>query len=165
MRAWRHGLVCVLLAGSAIAAAQQAAAPVDENHDFGIAPSAELRVANVTAPTPRAIPGAKTIATAALRELMTGEDGAPPALLDVIGDAGHDSLPGAIWLPGAGRGTAFDDALQAHLAKALEQLAGGDRARRLVFLCAGIHCWLSYNAALRAVRLGYTEVHWYRGGL
>ncbi len=26
-------------------------------------------------------------------------------------------------------------------------------------------CWGSYNAALRAIRLGYTNVHWFRGGV
>ena len=31
--------------------------------------------------------------------------------------------------------------------------------------CASKTCWLSYNTALRAARLGYTEVYWYRGGI
>jgi len=30
---------------------------------------------------------------------------------------------------------------------------------------AGAECWESYNAALRALRLGYREVYWYRGGV
>jgi PQQ-dependent catabolism-associated CXXCW motif protein len=166
MRTAASWLAAALLAAACAAAhAQQQALPPDEERDFGVAPTAELRLVDVTAPTPRAIPGATTIATGRLLELLAEGAGAPPLLLDVIGDAGHPSLPGAIWLPGAGRGTSFDDALQAHLAKALEQLTGGDRSRALVFLCAGVNCWLSYNAALRAVRLGYGGVHWYRGGL
>jgi rhodanese-related sulfurtransferase len=35
----------------------------------------------------------------------------------------------------------------------------------MVFFCANARCWLSYNAALRAARLGYTGVRWYRGGV
>jgi rhodanese-related sulfurtransferase len=35
----------------------------------------------------------------------------------------------------------------------------------VAFFCAGPRCWLSYNAALRAVRLGYRRVLWYRGGI
>jgi rhodanese-related sulfurtransferase len=35
----------------------------------------------------------------------------------------------------------------------------------MVFFCANARCWLSYNAALRAVRLGYSGVRWYRGGI
>jgi rhodanese-related sulfurtransferase len=34
-----------------------------------------------------------------------------------------------------------------------------------VFFCSGVRCWLSYNAALRAVRGGYANVYWYRGGI
>ena len=159
-------LLAALLAWAcAGASAQDRAAALNEDHDFGIAPSAELRLADYAAPTPREIPGAKTISTVQLRERLAGDAAGRPVLLDVIGDAGHDSLPGAIWLPGAGRGASFDDGLQAQLAKALEQITGGDKARALVFLCAGANCWLSYNAAQRAARLGYSAVHWYRGGI
>ena len=35
----------------------------------------------------------------------------------------------------------------------------------MVFFCQGAHCWESYNASLRAIDLGYTNVYWYRGGL
>ena len=31
--------------------------------------------------------------------------------------------------------------------------------------CQGTYCWMSYNAALRAINLGYTNVLWYRGGI
>ena len=47
----------------------------------------------------------------------------------------------------------------------LTQATGGDRARLIVTYCQGVKCWGSYNAALRAIRLGYTNVHWYRGGV
>jgi PQQ-dependent catabolism-associated CXXCW motif protein len=86
-------------------------------------------------------------------------------LFDVLGGDVHQSLPGAIWLPGAGRGQSFTDTIQARFAQALEAAAKGDRKRVLVFFCQGPECWLSYNAALRAVRLGYETVYWYRGGI
>jgi rhodanese-related sulfurtransferase len=35
----------------------------------------------------------------------------------------------------------------------------------MVFYCVDSECWLSYNAALRAIALGYTNVMWYRGGI
>ena len=35
----------------------------------------------------------------------------------------------------------------------------------LVFFCPGVKCWESYNAALRAINLGYSKVYWYRGGI
>ncbi|MND08271.1 hypothetical protein D3C83_307850 [compost metagenome] len=34
-----------------------------------------------------------------------------------------------------------------------------------MFFCVDTECWLSYNAALRAIRLGYSNVMWYRGGI
>jgi PQQ-dependent catabolism-associated CXXCW motif protein len=140
-------------------------AQADEAVDFGVAPTTELRMINYAAPTPREVPGAKTVMTPQLRAWLERDPPQRPLLLDVIGDQGHDSLPGAIWLPGAGRGSSLDDALQGHLAKSLEQLTEGDRGRALVFFCAGTRCWLSYNAVLRAAKLGYSEVYWYRGGI
>lgn len=146
--------------------AAQAFGPADEERDFGVRAETELRSAEHSAPTPRLLPGGRTIGTAALRELIVrSEAGRRPLLMDVLGGEGHASLPGTVWLPDAGRGSSFDDALQARLARTLQVLSGGDRSRPLVFFCQGPRCWLSYNAALRALKLGYGEVYWYRGGI
>ena len=128
-----------------------------------VMPSAALRLSDYSAPTPLSIPGAMLIDTPELRERIAGER--PALLFDTAGGSGHDSMPGAIWLPGAGLGTGFDDAVQQQLERTLEAVTKGDRARALVFFCVSRTCWLSYNSALRAVRLGYREVYWYRGGL
>lgn len=128
-----------------------------------VMPRAGLRLSDYSAPTPLAIPGAQVIDTPQLRQQIAGER--PPALIDTAGGSGHDSLPGAVWLPGAGLGTGFDDTLQQQVGMALAYISGNDPARPLVFFCVSRNCWLSYNAALRAVRLGYREVYWYRGGL
>jgi PQQ-dependent catabolism-associated CXXCW motif protein len=136
-----------------------------EDADFGVAPTRELRLADYAAPTPREVPGARTIRTRELQAWLKRVAQERPLLLDVLGGEGHDSLPGAVWLPGAGRGQSFDDAVQAQLQKTLHALTQGDRRRPVVFFCASAACWLSYNAALRAVALGYQEVYWYRGGI
>ena len=136
----------------------------DEAQDFGVAPSAELRLADHASPTPLAIPGARPIRTQELRRRLQAPLDKRPLVFDVLSEP-HASLPGAIWLPGAGLGSGFDDALQGRLAALLRFMTADDRARELVFLCVGPRCWLSYNAALRAVRLGYTNVLWYRGGI
>lgn len=44
-------------------------------------------------------------------------------------------------------------------------MTGGNRETPLVLYCLSNQCWMSYNAALRAIHLGYTNVLWYRGGL
>lgn len=138
-------------------------ATASEDADHGVAPTAALRTQELSAPTPREIPGAKTIRTAELRQSLVS--GAQPLLFDVLGGDAHASLPGAIWLPGAGRGESFTDSVQFQLARTLEATTKGDRTRPVVFFCQGSRCWLSYNAALRAVALGYQSVYWYRGGI
>jgi PQQ-dependent catabolism-associated CXXCW motif protein len=140
-------------------------APViaNEDIDYGLAPVSALRTADYHAPTPREVPGAKTIGTSALRDSLQAHP--QPLLFDVLGGEAHVSLPGAIWLPGAGRGQSFTDTVQARFAQTLQALTKGDRKRPLVFFCQGPQCWLSYNAALRAVALGYEAVFWYRGGI
>ena len=152
----------LLLALALLAAA--GAARADESEDFGVAATESLRLDEHAAPTPLDIPGAKRVTTAELFRRLARSPAERPLLFDVVGDA-HASLPGAIWLPGAGRGDSFDDLVQARLAETLAELTRGDRGREMVFFCAGERCWLSYNAALRAVRLGYTAVGWYRGGV
>ena len=137
----------------------------DEGADFGVAPTTELRLSDYAAPTPRTVPGGRTVGTAQLQAWLRRDAAARPLLFDVIGGTGHDSIPGAHWLPGAGRGSSLDDAVQAELSRTLLALTGGDKTRPLVFFCVSTHCWLSYNAALRAIALGHRAVHWYRGGL
>ena len=149
-----------LLVGLAFAAC---AAQANEAEDHGIPPQSALRVADPHAPTPLTVPGGRTVTTPELRRRI--QEAPRPILVDVLGGEGHRTLPGAVWLPGAGRGESFEDEVQPRLAAALEALTGGDRSRTLVFYCASPLCWLSYNTALRALRLGYTDVLWYRGGI
>ena len=153
------------MAAAALAACGLAQAGADEDADFGVPPTRELRLADHAAPTPREVPGARTVRTAELGAWLQRAAPLRPVLLDVLGGEGHDSIPGAVWLPGAGRGQGYDDATQALLARTLAALTGGEPRRALVFFCSGAQCWLSYNAALRAIVLGYREVHWYRGGI
>ncbi len=143
--------------------AVQAQGFADEERDWGIAPSAALRRAPYTAPTPREIPGAATVGTGQLQAMLASAQ--PPLLIDVLSSTGHLSLPGAIWIGGAGRGSNFFDPVQAEYGEVLERVTKGDKNRALAFFCASVQCWLSYNAALRASALGYTRVYWYRGGI
>ena len=146
-----------------LAACLAAPAIANEDVDYGLAPVSTLRTADYHAPTPREVPGAKTIGTSTLRDSLQAQP--QPLLFDVLGGEVHASLPGAIWLPGAGRGQSLTDAVQARFAQTLQAVTKGDRKRPLVFFCQGTQCWLSYNAALRAVALGYEAVFWYRGGI
>ncbi len=88
-----------------------------------------------------------------------------PIEIDLAKHKGHRSVPGAVWLKGAGLDDTREDDVDARLNAKLDELTGGDKSRGIVIFCLSAECWLSYNAALRAVRLGYENVHWYRGGI
>jgi PQQ-dependent catabolism-associated CXXCW motif protein len=135
----------------------------DEDRDWGVAAPERIRGAPYSAPTPVTIPGASVIATRSLQELI--QRGPPPVLVDVAAGEGHATLEGSVWIPGAGRGSNFIDPLQGQFSELLIKLTQGDKARPLVFFCVNSQCWLSYNAALRAVAAGFTRVFWYRGGI
>lgn len=154
-------LAALLFAGSMGSAIAQPWA--GEDRDWGVAPSAQLRQPPYSAPTPLSIPGARVLATQALKDMI--ETGNAPLLIDVASGEGHRTLPGAYWLPGAGRGAHFIDEIQGSLADLLDRLTQGDKQRPVVFFCVNTQCWLSYNAALRAAVAGYAQVLWYRGGI
>lgn len=135
----------------------------DEARDWGVAPTNRLRQQPYHGFTPLTIPGAQVVRTQELHAMLAGT--VAPVLIDVLADEGHVTLAGTAWISGAGRGTNFFDPVQAVLEQLLAKLTHGDKARGLVFFCAGPQCWLSYNAALRAVAAGYEKVYWYRGGI
>lgn len=135
-----------------------------EDRDYGIEPQSELRRDNYHQPTPLTVPGANTITTTDLVKAL--QSAAPPALIDVLPERfGHVTLPDAIWLRSAGNFFGPKDAeATALLGDMLGKIVTSKRAM-LVFFCESPNCWLSYNASLRAAQLGYTSVHWYRGGV
>ena len=110
----------------------------------------------------RGIPGGTLITTPEVLELLKSRRG-DVLVFDVMG--GPRYLPGAISLVPASQGGNFEDQVQKDLKKYLERLTEGVRDRPMVFYCLNRECWMSYNAALRAIRLGYRNVLWYRGGL
>ena len=132
----------------------------EELTDFGIPPQATLQ-ANVGSETPLTIPGGHVITTMEMRQAA----GSEILFIDVWNTGAHPSLPGAILMPGAGNAGSFTDDTQQRLWTALSQLTNQQAQRPLVFFCTGPRCWESYNAALRAINMGFKTVLWYRGGL
>jgi PQQ-dependent catabolism-associated CXXCW motif protein len=133
-----------------------------EQQDFGVAPTEQLHAGAMHGPTPTSIPGGRVIGTRDLVALLNaGNKGA--LVFDVLGS--DERLPGALPAAAAHQSGSFDDAVQRGFGQALERVSQGQRDRPMVFYCASIQCWMSYNAALRAIRLGYRQVLWYRGGI
>lgn len=133
-----------------------------ELQDFGVTPQAQLQT-QMHAPTPTSIPGGQVITTDRL--LMLYQQGQQNGLLvfDVLGSG--FTLPMAQNALGAAQPGSFNDQVQRDFGQYLQQVTQGNKARPMLFYCQGAHCWMSYNAALRAIRLGFTQVYWYRGGV
>lgn len=74
----------------------------------------------------------------------------------------RDNIPGSIWLPDVGYGV-LNDEMAAYFRSHLESAVGSDKARTVVFYCLA-DCWMSWNAAKRALEWGYTDVRWYPDG-
>jgi PQQ-dependent catabolism-associated CXXCW motif protein len=133
-----------------------------ERQELGVAPVSGLHNGAMHGPTPAKIPGGQLITTKGLIALVQGRQ-VPYLLFDVLG--GPEMLPGAIPAAGAAQPGSFDDEVQRGFGAYLEQATRGDKRMAMVFYCQSTHCWMSYNAALRAIRLGYGNVLWYRGGI
>ena len=74
----------------------------------------------------------------------------------------HRSIEGAQWLPNVGYG-ALSSTMDEYFRQRLEALSKGKRDAALVFFCLK-DCWMSWNAAKRALEYGYTNVMWFRDG-
>ncbi len=133
-----------------------------ERRDFGVPAVDRLHSGPMHGPTPTSIPGGQLVTTKGLLGLLNGRQ-APYLLFDVLGS--QEMLPGAIAAVAAAQPGSFDDETQRGFGAYLQQVTRGDRNMALVFYCQSIQCWMSYNAALRAIKLGYVNVLWYRGGV
>lgn len=78
-------------------------------------------------------------------------------------DPPHETIPGALWLWDTGY-QHLAEAEQARLTRGLEQASDGDRSAPLVIFCRA-DCWMSWNAARRAVGMGYDRIMWFPGGV
>jgi len=133
-----------------------------EAEDFGVAPTGTLHSGPMHAPTPTRIPGGLVISTEAL-DALYAEQAGRFIVFDVLN--GEEGLPGAQAARPAGQAGSFNDQTQREFGAYLQQVTQGNKDVPLVFYCQSVYCWMSYNAALRAINLGYTQVLWYRGGI
>jgi PQQ-dependent catabolism-associated CXXCW motif protein len=132
----------------------------NEDRDEGIVATITHRTEKLHAPTPRKHWKAKTISTRELVELYRSGRPVPINVLEWSESA--FALPGTAWIQGMGK-PSLSKAQVTELGTALAQVAP-DKDTPLVLYCLGWDCWLSYNAALSAMDLGYRNVYWYRGG-
>ncbi len=134
----------------------------EERQDYGVPATAQLHTGAMHGPTPASIHGGQIITTQGVAELVQSRQ-VPFLLLDILG--GPETLPGAAMAVPAHLPGSFNDQTQAKFAEFLQKSTEGNKQMPIVLYCQSTYCWMSYNAALRAINMGYTNVLWYRGGL
>ena len=131
------------------------------------------RQSDYRAPTPATLKGARVLSTEEAAAMWRAGDA---AFIDVLPQAPRPKnlpadvvwrdkprfdIPGSEWLPDTGYGELAPVMLD-YFRRGLDKALAG-RARPLVFYCLK-DCWMSWNAARRALELGYKNVDWYPEG-
>lgn len=155
----------LLLAGLGMTAAAASEAPQEPD---------DYRRNDYHAATPTTLKGARVLDVAAAEALWRGGSAAfvdvmprpprppnlPPGTL--WRDRPRLSIPGSVWLPDTGYG-ALAPAVEDYFRRGLATASGGDPDKLLVLFCER-DCWMSWNAARRALALGYRSVAWFPDG-
>jgi len=163
-------LACLIAATLAFTFALTLTAQAQEN-----APEPEgYRTDNYRAPVPATLAGARVLATGEAEAIWRAGAG---VFIDVLPHAPKPqnlpagtiwrekprlNIPGSIWLPDTGYGT-LAAATEDYLRHGLARASGGNSATLLVIYCL-TDCWMSWNAAKRALSYGYRNVAWYPEG-
>ena len=118
-------------------------------------------IASMLNTTPTALPGAKVIGAAEVRDLMA--KGVP--VYDVRDDEAYKNgyVPGSIhvaYKEGSAKEVGFDPADDQFSLNRLPK----DKNAPLIMYCDGTVCWKSYKSAIMAIKAGWTNIYWFRGG-
>jgi PQQ-dependent catabolism-associated CXXCW motif protein len=124
---------------------------------------------------PAELDGASTISAVEVKRL---QEFATTVVVDVIPEsrvpnvlpegqiwmpADHKGVPGAIWLPDTGYGV-LSDITEKYFIHHLNVATNGNKNHAVVFYCRS-DCWMSWNAAKRALSYGYANVYWFPDGI
>ena len=171
--------VAVCSAGAAAVAAPPNAPPTAGDHatsNVRIPEPSGYWTGPVNSPVPATLSGGKVISSAhRLHALLSHKD---TVLIDVSNaphrpdnmapgapwlPLPHRAIPGTVWIPGVGAGE-IPATLDSFFRQKLATATDNDRARRVIIYCHRT-CWLSWNAAKRAISYGYQHIYWYRDGI
>ena len=125
-------------------------------------------------PVPRTLKGATVIDADRAEALLQGQSAVfidvyprapkPPNLPagTVWRDPPHATIGGTYWLPNVGYGVLSPE-FETYFRTRLQTLTGNNTAKPVVFFCLK-DCWMSWNAAKRAISWGYSSVLWFPEG-
>ncbi len=111
--------------------------------------------------TPRTLPGAQVPDAAAVVRLLQAGAVYVDTRTEAEFKAGRPA--GAVWVPYVEKSAKDADFKASDDQFNLAQLPA-NKQTPLVFACNGAECWKSYKASLAALKAGYTQVNWFRGG-
>jgi PQQ-dependent catabolism-associated CXXCW motif protein len=132
------------------------------------------RTDDYRSPTPTTLRGATVLSTEAAHVLWERHDA---VFIDVLPQPPRpvglpastiwrpklrENVPGSVWLPDTGYGT-LAPVMEQYFERSLQQATESNLHRMVVFYCLA-DCWMSWNAAKRAIALGYQHVAWYPDG-
>lgn len=132
------------------------------------------REAPYRAPVPSGLTGASTVTTEEAHRLWQGRN---VAFVDVLPrdarpadlpegtlwrERPRDTIPGATWLPNVGYAELSPEEA-AYFRTGLRAVTDGDPEHPVLFFCRE-ECWMSWNAAKRALEQGHAAVLWYPEG-
>lgn len=135
---------------------------------------AGYRMDDYRSPVPQTLAGARVIHADEAERLLEAHEAVfidvyprapkPPNLPagTVWRDLSHLTIDGAFWLPNVGYGVLSPEN-EDYFRSRLAQLTVSDKTRPVVFFCLR-DCWMSWNAAKRALEWGYTNVIWFSEG-
>jgi PQQ-dependent catabolism-associated CXXCW motif protein len=140
----------------------------------GVAEPDGYRTDNYRSPVPATLSGARVLSTEEAAAIWRAKSGSfvdvlprPPKPKNlpegtVWRDQPRQDIPSSIWLPDTGYGV-LAAATEDYFKRGLAHASGGDHSRLLVLYCLA-DCWMSWNAAKRALSYGYTNIAWYPEG-
>ncbi len=110
--------------------------------------------------TPRILDGVKIVSAEEVMELM--KKGVPLYDTRVEEEYRDKHIKGARWLPyneKSAKEVGFDAAKDGFNLDGIP-----DKNAEVIFACNGAECWKSYKSCVTALKAGYKQVYWFRGG-
>ena len=159
----KHAMLTALLAAAIFCAPAMAGGQVPE--------PAGYRMEEYRAPVPATLAGARVVNTQEAADLLATKqalffDVMPhtpkPAKLPagtIWREKVRKNIPGSIWLPNVGYGALTKEDME-YFHAGIDAKTAGDMSRKILFYCM-TDCWMSWNAAKRALERGHTAVLWY----
>lgn len=130
----------------------------------GLAIAAGIALASpaVAQPTPESLAGAKLVQALQVKRMV--ETGAAVIDTRTKNEYAESHIKGARSIPyleKSAKRADFDATLDTFDVAKLP----ADKHAPIVFYCNAGECWKSYKASTAAIRAGFKNVHWFRGGL